>query len=83
MITSCEFCKKINFKMSDLYHCHHIEGHGIGETINLCSWHHNNLHGFIRKKAVQICEKYNPEFFREITDEYINNLKGVKNGKPL
>mgnify|MGYP001620070538 CR=1 FL=1 len=62
-IKNCEFCKIIGIKLSDKYHNHHIDGNGIGETIILCTWHHNNIHGYIKKKSILIALKINPTLF--------------------
>lgn len=77
-IIVCEYCKIIGIRISTNYHVHHVDGHGVGETINLCSFHHNNLHGFIRKRSVQICELKNPKHFKQITQEYVDYLNDTR-----
>lgn len=77
-ITSCEFCKIINHRLSEKYIAHHIEGNGKGEIIILCSYHHNNLHGFIRKQAMELSLKQNPNFIREQFNQYKWKMLGGK-----
>lgn len=77
-ITCCEFCKIIGYRMSTRYHYHHLNCKGTGDTVVLCSWHHNNLHGFIKKRAVEVCEINNKEFITNTTEEYKKNLSELR-----
>jgi len=64
----------------DRIHEHHLDGHGVGDTVFVCQHHHTNFHGFANKEAIKIAEEKNPLFFREAFNKYKEEIAKKRRG---